>query len=31
MLSDLSKIHSYYKYSLEAFIEVINRAIDLIS
>lgn len=31
MLSDLSKIHSFYKYSLEAFIVVINRAIDAIS
>lgn len=31
MLSDLSKIHSFYKYSLEAFIVVINRAIDSIS
>lgn len=31
MLSDLSKIHSFYKYSLESFIVVINRAIDSIS
>lgn len=31
LLSDLSKIHSFYKYSLESFIVVINRAIDSIS
>jgi len=31
LLSDLSKIHSFYRYSLEAFIIVINRAIDNIS
>jgi hypothetical protein len=31
LLSDLAKIHSFYKYSLEAFIVVINRAIDLIT
>jgi len=30
-LTDLSKIHSFYKFSLESFIVVINRAIDLIS
>lgn len=28
LLSDLPKIHSFYKYSLESFIDVINRAID---
>jgi len=31
LLTDLSKIHSFYKFSLESFIVVINRAIDLIS
>jgi dynein heavy chain len=31
MLSDLPKIHSFYKFSLESFIIVINRAIDRIS
>jgi len=31
LLSDLPKIHSFYQYSLEAFITVINRSIDLIS
>ena len=31
MLSDMPKIHSFYKYSLESFIVVINRAIDAIS
>jgi len=31
MLSDLPKIHTFYKYSLESFIIVINRAIDQIS
>lgn len=31
LLSDMPKIHSFYKYSLESFIIVINRAIDSIS
>jgi dynein heavy chain, axonemal len=31
LLSDLSKVHSFYKYSLESFIAVMNRAIDNIS
>ncbi|KRW98533.1 P-loop containing nucleoside triphosphate hydrolase [Pseudocohnilembus persalinus] len=31
LLSDLNKIHTFYKYSLEAFINVLNRAIDSIS
>jgi hypothetical protein len=31
LLSDLPKIHSFYKYSLESFIDVINRAIDKIT
>jgi dynein heavy chain len=28
LLSDLSKVHSFYKYSLESFVIVINRSID---
>lgn len=31
LLTDLSKIHSFYKYSLEAYLVVIHRAIDIIS
>merc|ERR1712072_1031265 len=31
ILSDLPKIHSFYKFSLDAYIIVINRAIDNIS
>ena len=31
LLSDLPKIYSFYKYSLESFIDVINRAIDQIT
>lgn len=31
LLSDLPKIHSFYKYSLESFIDVINKAIDKIT
>lgn len=31
LLSDLTKIYSFYKYSLESFIDVINRAIDSIT
>lgn len=31
LLSDLAKIHTFYKYSLESFIVVINRAIDEIT
>lgn len=31
LLSDLPKIHSFYKYSLDAFVTVIHRAIDAIS
>jgi hypothetical protein len=27
----LPKIHSFYKYSLESFIDVINKAIDKIT
>lgn len=31
LLTDLAKIHSFYKYSLESFIIVIERAIDKIT
>ncbi len=31
LLSDLPKIHSFYKYSLDSFISVLHRAIDSIS
>ena len=31
LLTDLSKIHSFYKYSLESYLVVIHRAIDNIS
>jgi len=31
LLSDLMKIHSFYKYSLDAFVLVMHRAIDSIS
>ena len=31
MLSDMPKIHSFYKFSLESFVAVMNRAIDKIS
>lgn len=31
LLSDLPKIYSFYKFSLESFIDVINRAIDQIT
>lgn len=31
LLTDLAKIHSFYKYSLDAYIIVINRAIDVIT
>nr|SYZ35238.1 PtDNAH9b [Paramecium tetraurelia] len=31
LLTDLSKIHSFYKYSLESYLVVVHRAIDLIS
>lgn len=31
LLSDLAKIHSFYKYSLESFISVMNRSIDEIT
>jgi dynein heavy chain len=31
MLNELTKIHSYYKFSLDSFIVVINRAIDIVA
>ncbi len=31
LLSDMPKIHSFYKYSLDSFLVVIHRAIDSIS
>ena len=31
LLNELNKIHSFYKYSLDAFITVINRAIDIVA
>jgi dynein heavy chain len=31
LLTDLSKIHSFYKFSLESYLVVIHRAIDNIS
>lgn len=31
LLSDLMKIHTFYKYSLDSFVVVIHRAIDAIS
>lgn len=31
LLSDLMKIHSFYKYSLDSFVIVIHRSIDAIS
>jgi len=30
-MTDLAKIHQFYKYSLESFIAVMNRAIDSIT
>lgn len=31
LMTDLSKIHTYYKYSLDNFIDVMYRAIDAIT
>lgn len=31
MMSELTRIHSYYKFSLDSFIIVINRSIDLVA
>jgi dynein heavy chain len=30
-MTELTRIHSYYKFSLDSFIIVINRAIDLVA
>jgi len=30
-LTDICRVHSFYKYSLESYIVVINRAIDHIT
>lgn len=31
MMNELPRIHSYYKFSLDSFIIVINRAIDIVA
>lgn len=31
MMIELTKIHSFYKFSLDSFIIVINRAIDIVA
>ena len=31
LLTDICRVHSFYKYSLESYIVVINRAIDHIT
>jgi len=31
LLNDLNRIHTFYKFSLESFIVVVNRSIDLIT
>lgn len=31
MMIELTKIHSFYKFSLDSFIHVINRAIDIVA
>lgn len=31
MMNELTRIHSYYKFSLDSFIIVINRAIDIVA
>lgn len=31
LLTDICRVHSFYKYSLESYIVVINRAIDKIT
>lgn len=31
LLNELYKIHSFYKYSLESFVIVVNRAIDIVA
>jgi dynein heavy chain len=31
LLNELYKVHSFYKFSLDSFVIVINRAIDLVA
>lgn len=31
MMNELTRIHSYYKFSLDSFVIVVNRAIDLVA
>jgi len=31
LLNELYKIHSFYKFSLDSFVIVVNRAIDLVA
>lgn len=31
MMNELYKIHSFYKFSLDSFVIVVNRAIDLVA
>lgn len=31
MMNELYKIHSFYKFSLDSFVIVVNRAIDIVS
>ena len=31
MLNELYKIHSFYKFSLDSFVIVVNRAIDIVA
>jgi len=31
LMNDLAKMHSFYKFSLDSFIIVINRAIDIVA
>jgi hypothetical protein len=31
LLNELHKIHTFYKFSLESFVIVVNRAIDIVA
>jgi hypothetical protein len=31
MMNELYKIHSFYKFSLDSFVIVVNRAIDIVA
>jgi hypothetical protein len=31
LLNELYKIHSFYKFSLDSFVIVVNRAIDIVA